>query len=290
VRHLVLVFIILLPNLLFAAKPVKNIHSAELQKSFQKSALRTFDLLQDELNARLKPAPKFFVVAIDAGHGGKDPGAHGSAGAREKDIVLRIAKILEKKINELPNIRAVMTRSSDHFIPLRKRLAIARKAKADLFVAIHADAYFDNNAQGASVYALSEHGATSEAARWLAQRDNYSELDGVEFDALSDHDPVLRSVLVDLAQTQTMQDSVRFGNYMLDALEKITYLHHVRVERAPFVVLKSPDIPSILVETGFITSREEERRLISTCYQEKIASALQEGIMRYAGKLANQTR
>lgn len=272
-RWLFLIFIIFLPTILFAAKPAKLMNSSELQRLFQQSALNNIE--------SLKPKIKFFVVVIDAGHGGKDPGALGRKGGREKDIVLAIAKKLERKINELPNIRAVMTRNSDHFVPLRKRLAIAREARADLFIAIHADAYFDNNAEGVSVFALSEHGASSEAARWLAQRDNYSELDGVEFDRLSDHDPVIRSVLVDLAQTQTMQDSIHLGNYMLDALEKISYLHHAHVERAPFVVLKSPDIPSILVETGFITSRAEEMRLMNPHYQEKIALALKEGVIRY---------
>lgn len=285
----------LLPQILFAATSNKKIHTSALQKSFEASALNTFSLLSKELNVRqLKEenvskkinTRQSFIVVIDAGHGGKDPGALGKKGAKEKDIVLKIAKILTKKMNELSHVHAVMTRSDDYFVPLRKRLAIARLAKADLFVAIHADAYFDNDATGASVYALSEHGATSEAARWLAQRDNYSELDGVELSSLSDRDPVLRSVLVDLAQTTTIQDSIRLGNNVLYALEQISPLHHTYVERAPFVVLKSPDIPSILIETGFITNPAEERRLTNPAYQEKLARALRKGIEQYVKKYA----
>jgi N-acetylmuramoyl-L-alanine amidase len=303
--QLLFVFLIVSPHLLFAA-PKKSDdmrQSSQLQKSFQKSALDTFSLLTSELNEKqaqqekliararaakhesrkTKPQPTFDIV-IDAGHGGKDPGALGRNGAREKDIVLNIAKILTKKLNALPHVRAVMTREEDYFVPLRKRLAIAREAKADLFIAIHADAYFDKHAEGASVYALSQHGATSEAARWLAKRDNYSELDGVEFNSLSDRDPIIRSVLVDLAQTTTMEDSIKVGNAVLDALERISPLHHAHVERAPFVVLKSPDIPSILVETGFITSPKEERRLTNAVYQEQLADALRAGIYQYVRK------
>jgi N-acetylmuramoyl-L-alanine amidase len=287
---------LLLPLLSFAAS------KTALQESFHKSALTTFAVLKNELNdrheklverardaehePRMKSRQHIFVIVIDAGHGGKDPGAKGRSGVREKEIVLNIAKALTRKMNALPHVRAVMTRDTDFFVPLRKRLAIAREVKADLFIAIHADAYFDNTASGASVYALSQHGATSEAARWLAKRDNYSELGGVELSTLSDRDPIVRSVLVDLAQTTTIQDSIRVGNFVLDALERISPLHHKYVERAPFVVLKSPDIPSILVETGFITSPLEERRLMDAAYQEQLANALQKGVQRYMKKYA----
>lgn len=287
--RIILLLLILLPQLLFAGN--KKNHYSPLQKSFEVSVLNTFSLLSAELNARQSSPTKSktlqtFIVVIDAGHGGKDPGALGKKGGREKDIVLRIARILTKKMNELPFIHAVMTRSDDYFVPLRKRLAIARLAKADLFVAIHADAYFDHEATGASVYALSEHGATSEAARWLAQRDNYSELDGVALGSLSDRDPILRSVLVDLAQTTTIKDSIRLGNHVLYALEQISPLHHTYVERAPFVVLKSPDIPSVLLETGFITNPGEEKRLTNPAYQEKLANALRKGIQQYVQRYA----
>ncbi len=274
--------------------------NAGLQKSFQQSALDTFALLSSEVNERqiehkklLEPTedvrhesrkikkPEIFTIVIDAGHGGKDPGAAGKNGAREKDVVLSIARLLMNKLNTLPNIQAHLTRDADVFVPLRTRLSIARKKKADLFIAIHADAYFEKDATGASVYALSQRGATSEAARWLAQRDNYSELGDVSLSALSDRDPVIRSVLVDLAQTATIQDSIRVGNHVLDALERISRLHYTHVERAPFVVLKSPDIPSILVETGFITNPREERRLQNPRYQEQLANALKMGVERY---------
>lgn len=178
----------------------------------------------------------------------------------------------------------MLTRRGDYFVPLRKRLQLARKGKADLFVAIHADAYFENDATGVSVYALSQRGASNEAARWLAQQDNYSELGGVELNTLSDRDPMLRSVLVDLAQASTIQDSIRLGNHVLDALDDISSLHYKKVERAPFVVLKSPDIPSILVETGFITNPREEKRLLNPDYQDQVAQALMIGIKQYVQK------
>lgn len=221
------------------------------------------------------------VVVIDAGHGGKDPGAHGQHGTKEKDVVLRIAKRLADDINRLPHLRAVLTRNGDYYIPLRERLRIARKQNADLFIAIHADAYFNKHATGASVYALSQHGATSEAARWLAQRDNYSELGTIELGALKDRSLMLRSVMIDLAQTTTIQDSIKLGNKMLDTLDRLSTLHHTHVEQAPFMVLKSPDIPSVLVETGFITNPHEEKRLATATYQSQVAEALLAAIKQY---------
>lgn len=225
-----------------------------------------------------------FTVIVDAGHGGHDSGAIGARGHTEKSIVLAIAKKLADKINATPSMRAVLTRNGDYFVTLRQRLVFARKQSADLFIAIHADAYFEKNATGASVYALSQRGATSEAARWLAQRDNYSELGGVELGALKDHSAMLRSVLIDLAQTATIQDSIWLGNRVLNALDNISRLHYTHVEQAPFVVLKSPDIPSILVETGFITNPTEESRLINPAYQERIARAIYQGITQYSQK------
>lgn len=229
---------------------------------------------------------EIFTVVIDAGHGGKDSGALGASGIKEKNVVLGIAKKLADEINQQPGMRAVLTRSGDYFVPLRQRLRLARKGEGDLFVAIHADAYFNSRAAGASVYALSQHGATSEAARWLAQKDNYSELDGVEFNSLQDRSPLLRSVLIDLAQTATIRDSLRLGNKVLDALDNISTLHYKHVEQAPFMVLKSPDIPSILVETGFISNPREERRLADPSYQQKLARALLVGIKQYKDRYA----
>lgn len=262
---------------------------SEFKAEIQKRKLDEYDIVgrtryeQEQTIAQEKS--KIFTVVIDAGHGGKDPGAIGPNGIREKDIVLSIAQKLAYEINAHSYMRAVLTRNGDYFVPLRARLKLARKGDADVFVAIHADASFNNdNALGASVYAVSERGATSEAARWLAQRDNYSELDGVELDSLPDHDPMLRLVMVDLAQTATIQDSIRLGNRVLDALDNISSLHYTHVERAPFVVLKSPDIPSILVETGFITNPREEARLANPAYQDQLAHALWKGVNRYFQK------
>ncbi len=230
------------------------------------------------------PTAHDIVVVIDPGHGGKDPGAIGDAGTQEKNVVLSISRQLAEIINQQPNMRAVLTRNGDYFITLRQRLRLARKGKADLFVAIHADSYFNSHARGVSVYALSQHGATSEAARWLARRDNYSELGGVDLRDLGDQSYLLRSVLIDLAQTATITDSLRLGTSILDALDRVTDLHYARVEQAPFMVLKSPDIPSILVETGFISNAKEELRLRDRGYQAKIAQALFDGIRFYLKK------
>jgi N-acetylmuramoyl-L-alanine amidase len=223
---------------------------------------------------------RLFTVVIDAGHGGKDVGAKGPSGMQEKTVVLSIAKRLARLINQSANMRAVLTRNGDYFVPLRGRLKLARKDNADLFIAIHADAYFEDNARGASVYALSSGAATSEAARWLAQKDNYSELGGVELNALQDRSPLLRSVLIDLAQTSTTQDSLRLGRHILNALNDISALHYKHVEQAPFMVLRSPDIPSVLIETGFISNPYEEARLSDPRYQQKLAQAIYQGILQ----------
>jgi N-acetylmuramoyl-L-alanine amidase len=228
--------------------------------------------------AENKSIQRQFTVVIDAGHGGRDLGAKGPGGTQEKTVVLAIAKRLARIINQTPNMRAVLTRDGDYFVPLRERIKLARKDDADLFIAIHADAYFEKNARGASVYALSTRGATSEAARWLAQKDNYSELGDVELNALQDRSPILRSVLIDLAQTATIQDSLRLGRNVLNALNDISALHYKHVEQAPFMVLRSPDIPSILVETGFISNPYEEKRLSDPGYQEELANAIFRGI------------
>lgn len=274
----------------------------DLKKAFKQDALQTFKLLHHEMKQKkfsiikktrtefyqYKPedlaTKRIFTVVIDAGHGGKDPGAHGRNGTLEKTVVLSVANKLAAKINQSTGMRAILTRNSDRYVPLRTRLALARKDKADLFVAIHADAFFNKAAEGASVYALSPHGATTEAARWLARQDNYSELGGVELDALQDRSPLLRSVLIDLAQTATIRDSLFLGNKVLDALDNISSLHYKHVAQAPFVVLKSPDIPSILVEIGFITNLREEKRLANTLYQQRVAHALYEGINQYVQK------
>jgi|688.fasta_scaffold198049_2 N-acetylmuramoyl-L-alanine amidase len=232
------------------------------------------------VNEPQKTKAKNFVIVIDPGHGGKDPGAAGPHGILEKDIVLKISKQLQAMLNEEPGFRALLTRSTDYYLPLRKRLAIARKNNADLFIAIHADAYHHCHATGASVYALSQRGATSEAARWLAEKENESELGGLS-DELADKDVILRSVLIDLSQTHTIESSLRVGNNLLHNLAKFAPLHHPSVEQAAFVVLKSPDIPSVLVETGFLSNPSEEDKLKSPEYQHQTALAIKEGIKEY---------
>lgn len=221
------------------------------------------------------------IVVIDPGHGGKDPGAMGSKKNREKNITLAIAERLRLLINRQAGMHAILTRSGDYYVGLRQRLNIARKANADIFISIHADAFNNPHSHGASVYALSQTGATSEAARWLAEKENNSELGGVNLANLDDASGVIRSVLLDLSQTATINSSLQMGEGVLKNLDRFTTLHHNSVEQARFVVLKSPDIPSILVETGFISNPEEERNLSSSAYQMRLSEAIFQGINRY---------
>ena len=219
------------------------------------------------------------TIAVDAGHGGEDPGAHGLHGSLEKNVTLAIAKKLKQLIDDTPNMHAVLTRDGDYFIPLHGRVVKARRAKADLFVSIHADASPSRDARGSSVFALSERGATSVAARWLAKRENESDLiGGVD---LSVKDPYLAKTLLDLSQTASINDSLRLGKDVLRQLRIFNPLHSRLVEQAGFAVLKAPDIPSILVETAFISNPDEERQLDDPAYQEKIAGAIFGGIQRY---------
>jgi len=221
------------------------------------------------------------VVVIDPGHGGKDPGAFGYHRIPEKEVVLAIAKRLKRKIDSQPNMRSVLTRDGDYFIDLRRRLDISRRYHPDLFVAIHADAFTNSQSHGASVFALSQTGATSEAARWLAEKENYSELAGVNLKELDDSNGMVRSVLIDLSQTATITASLKMGQNVLRNLGAMTSLHNQNVEQARFVVLKSPDTPSILVETGFISNPVEEQRLASPQYQEQLSQAIYNGIYQY---------
>ncbi len=229
------------------------------------------------LSAQSRPLRKV-IILIDPGHGGKDSGALGARGSQEKNVVLAISRELQELVNRQPGMQAVMTRSNDSYIPLRERLHKARQYKADVFIAIHADAYRNTHLVGSSVYALSARGATSEAARWLAEKENYSELGGVD---LNNKSNLLRSVLLDLSQTATIGASLQLGNSILNSLHQITSLHRRRVEQAPFVVLKSPDIPSVLVETGFISNPTEEARLIQSWYQRSLAQAIFKGLNEY---------
>jgi len=222
--------------------------------------------------------PRKIVVVLDPGHGGKDPGASGPGGLQEKNLVLGISRDVYKLLAEEPGVTVYMTRYGDYYIGLRQRLQVARRDKADIFIAIHADAYKDAYSTGASVFALSLRGATSEAARWLAAKENYSELGGVN---LNGKNAMLRSVLIDLSQTATISSSLWLGSDVLRQMSKISSLHKGRVEQAPFVVLKSPDIPSILVETGFISNPAEERALSNSAYQQEMAQAIVAGVNQY---------
>jgi N-acetylmuramoyl-L-alanine amidase len=222
---------------------------------------------------------KDIIVVIDAGHGGDDPGARGPHGAKEKKVVFAIARKLEQLINNQRGMKAVMVRKGDYYVDLRKRMRIARAAKADLFISIHADAFQNSTVKGASVYTLSSRGASSEAARWLAKSENASDLIGGI--SLDDKDEVLASVLLDLSQTATQEASFNVAGEILKRFENIGELHYGSVQKAGFLVLKSPDIPSILVETAFISNPSEERKLLSNLHQSKIALAIFRGVRNY---------
>jgi N-acetylmuramoyl-L-alanine amidase len=219
------------------------------------------------------------VIAVDAGHGGVDPGASGRKGSREKDIVLAVAKLLAARINQEPGMKAVLTRDGDYFISLQERTRRARKAKADLFVSIHADSIADSSVSGSSVYVLSERGATSEAARWLAANENAADLKGGV--PLADKDPVIQGVLLDLSQSAAIASSMTAAENVLKSLHRVGEVRKPRVQQAGFVVLKSPDIPSMLVETAFISNREEERKLNQPAHRQKLANAIFDGIELY---------
>ena len=219
------------------------------------------------------------IIAIDAGHGGVDPGASGKRGTREKDIVLAVAKLLAARINQEPGMKAVLTRDGDYFISLQERTRRARKAKADLFVSIHADAIANPDVSGSSVYVLSERGASSEAARWLAESENAADLKGGI--SLDDKDPVLKGVLLDLSQTASISASMVAAENVLKSLHRVGEVRKPRVQQAGFIVLKSPDIPSMLVETAFISNREDERKLTQPAHRAKLANAIFDGIELY---------
>jgi N-acetylmuramoyl-L-alanine amidase len=222
------------------------------------------------------------IIAVDAGHGGEDPGAMGPSRIREKEVTLSIAKELVAAINAQPGFVGKLTRTGDYFIPLKKRRDLARNMKADLFVSIHADAFTKASARGASVFALSQNGATSETARFLAQRENESDLiGGVGNISLDDKDQVLAGVLVDLSMTATLNSSLQVGRHVLNSMGGVAHLHKRHVEQAGFMVLKSPDVPSILVETGFISNPEESRKLATLAYRKQMAQSVFKGIRQY---------
>jgi N-acetylmuramoyl-L-alanine amidase len=225
------------------------------------------------------------LIVVDAGHGGEDPGAIGPGKIQEKDVVLDISKRLAAKINATKGYKAKLTRTGDYYVPLRKRSDFARKHRADFFISVHADAFTTPKARGASVFALSRRGATSETARFLAKRENAADLiGGVGSVALDNKDNVLKGVLVDLSMTATLSSSLDAGQYVLNEMGRIAYLHKRHVEQAGFLVLKSPDVPSILVETGFISNPREEKRLSTKAYRQKMAESLFSGIRSYFEK------
>ncbi len=234
---------------------------------------------------KLPPLPsskRDIVIAIDAGHGGEDPGAIGPGKVYEKTVVLAIAKELQRQVNAEKGFRAELVRTGDYFIPLRKRTEIARRKGADLFVSIHADAAPRSSAYGASVFALSDRGATSETARWLADSENRSDLIGGAGNvSLGDKDQMLAGVLLDLSMTASLSSSLNVGQKVLSNMGRITPLHKSRVEQAGFMVLKSPDIPSILVETGFISNPSEARKLQSSSHQQSLARSINSGVKQF---------
>jgi len=219
------------------------------------------------------------IIAIDAGHGGEDPGTIGRKGTREKDVVLAIAKELSRQVKNERGMRPVLVRRGDYYIGLRRRMKIAREQRADLFVSIHADSFKDSRVRGSSVYVLSRNGASSEASRWLAEQENAADLVGGV--SLDDKDDLLASVLLDLSQTATLSASTDVGTNVLKQLGTLGKTHKRRVQRAGFMVLKSPDVPSILVETAFLSNPKEEKRLRSRSHQRKLASAMMTGVRSY---------
>lgn len=222
---------------------------------------------------------RMITIALDPGHGGEDPGAIGAGGSYEKHIALMIAKRIKAKIDAQPNMRAMLTRDGDYFVPLHVRVQKARRVQADLFVSVHADAWVRPDARGSSVFALSESGASSSAARWMANKENASDLiGGIN---IKTQDRQLARVLLDLSTTAQISDSLKLGKAVLNEIGGINRLHKPNVEQAGFAVLKAPDIPSILIETAFISNPEEERRLNDEAYQDRLAQAVMTGIRRY---------
>jgi N-acetylmuramoyl-L-alanine amidase len=257
----------------FLLKPAQKYgHRLVIQLDDKKAKKKTIKQIQNIKDREI-------IVAVDAGHGGEDPGASGAKGTKEKVITLQIAKKLAKSINNEPGMKAVLIRKGDYYVALRKRFKKAREQQADLFVSIHADAFTDPKVHGMSVYILSKRGATSEAAQWLAQSENSSDLVGGV--VLEDKDNMLAKVLLDLSQNAAMEASLKSAQKVLAALKKIEKPHKKQVERASFVVLKSPDVPSMLIETAYISNPSEEKRLNTREFQQKLANSITSGIKQY---------
>jgi len=271
------------PSAMIAAAPAPT-EALKTDTPPLKPALPTPELARQDPPRAGAPqkVQRMMTIALDPGHGGEDPGATGNRGTHEKDIVLAIAKRLKGKLEEQPNMRVMLTRDADYFVPLGTRVDKARKVQADLFVSIHADAFVDASARGSSVFALSEKGASSSAARWLANKENQADtIGGVN---VKTNDLQLASVLFDLSTTAQINDSMKLAKAVLGEIGGINRLHKGAVEQAGFAVLKAPDIPSILIETAFISNPEEEARLLDDGYQDQIADAIVKGIRRYFAK------
>ena len=258
-----------------------------LSKTKNKKTRLVIDIPKKQIKAKKRELPKAtsikpFIIAVDAGHGGKDPGAQGFSGSSEKDLVFAIAQKLTSLLNKRKGIKAIMVRKGDYYIKLDKRREIARKAKADLFVSIHADSFKNADASGASVYILSKKGASNTAAKWLAKKENAADLIGGV--SLDDKENILASVLMDLSQTASQNISQLIAKEVLHNFKSIGKLHAKTIQKAHFRVLKSPDIPSILIETAYISNPTEEKRLKNKKYQYKMATAIQNGILSYVRK------
>ncbi|MFD0930072.1 N-acetylmuramoyl-L-alanine amidase [Methylophilus glucosoxydans] len=262
-----------------AAEPTPDNANPMVEKSAEKPADKVADKPVEKPLKQAKPGQKLITIAVDAGHGGEDPGARGSNGSHEKNITLAIARKLKQQIDAEENMQAILIRDGDYFVPLGDRVKKARAAKADLFISIHADSFVNSTAKGSSVFALSERGATSAGARYLAKKENAVDLIGGV--AIDTRDMDLARTLLDLSQTATIHDSIRMGKAVLGRIAKINTLHSKYVEQAAFAVLKSPDIPSILVETAFISNPEEEARLNDDAYQDKLVNAILSGVKSY---------
>ena len=260
-------------------KPAERAGDKALAKAAPPRSANSAEADEDDAAQLRSGAQRLVIVALDPGHGGEDPGAIGPSGLYEKHIALAIAMKLRARINAQPGMRAMLTREADYFVPLHDRVRKARRVQADLFVSIHADAFLNPQARGASVFALSEGGATSAAARWIANKENASDMVG-GVNVKSKDAQVMRAML-DMSTTAQIKDSLRLGKSVLGHLGKVGKLHKQRVEQAGFAVLKAPDIPSILVETGFISNPDEERKLQDEGYQSELADALATGIVRY---------
>ena len=274
---------------IFSLKPVKKYKHRLVIDVYPKEKDSIANLLKQLEQRNILPKPskqvipnikrKTTIIDIDAGHGGEDPGAIGAKGTKEKVVNLQIAKNLKKIIDKELYMKAVLIRSGDYYIPLGKRVSMARKIKADIFISIHADAFKKRAVRGSSVFALSERGATSAFAKFLANNENEADLiGGVSID---DKEPILARTLLDLSQATTINDSLKLGNHVLKEIKMVNKLHKKHVEQAGFAVLKAPDIPSILIETAFISNRKEEKNLKSAAFQQKLSRSILKGIKRY---------